>query len=102
MITKEEFINLIENYQKWDSRLEEVSKVLNIPSLFDIDWVDYGATLFETTIDLLFESDGADDISWWLWSKCNNPDLKMWDSNDNEIPTDTVEDLWEIVKDYRK
>ena len=28
--------------------------------------------------------------------------MKMWDKDDNEIPTETIEDLWEIVKDNRK
>ena len=29
-------------------------------------------------------------------------DYKMWDKDGNEIPTETLDDLWEIVKDYRK
>ena len=28
--------------------------------------------------------------------------MKMWDKDGNEIPTETIEDLWEIVKDNRK
>lgn len=101
MITKEEFISLINNHKKWDSRIDQVCDVLKI-DMFDTDWIDYGYALFTETISLLFNDMAKEDISWWLWDKNGNPEMKMWDSNDNEIPTETVEDLWEIVKDNRK
>lgn len=101
MITKEEFIKLINDHRKWERRLDEVEDVLNIFP-YEVDWINYGEDLFATTINLLFKEEGVDDIGWWLWEKNDNPDLRMWDENDNEIPTETVEDLWEIVKDYRK
>lgn len=27
---------------------------------------------------------------------------RIWDANGNEIPMETVEDLWNVVKNYRK
>ena len=77
MITKEQFIKLITDHRKHNDRLDEV-------------------------IGLLFQEEGVDDINWWLYEKCGRPDYKMWDKDGNEIPTETLDDLWEIVKDYRK
>lgn len=101
MISKEEFVNLILNHKDWDSRLDEVEKVLGVMPL-EIDWIEYCAKLFDETLKLLFREEGVDDITWWLWEKSGNPELKMWDSDCKEIPTETIDDLWEIVKNYRK
>ena len=102
MITKEEFIKLVSDQEKWDNRLDEVGKILNCSPL-EMDWVEYGAKLFDTTLSILFEEEGVDDINWWLFEKPMLPSGSgMWDEEGNEIPTETVEDLWNIVKDYRK
>ncbi|MGM9531184.1 hypothetical protein [Intestinibacter sp.] len=97
MMTKEKFINLISEHQKYNKRLDEVCKVLDV-DLWEADWVEYANVLFDTTIGLLFTDEGQDTISWWLYEKDGRPDMKMWDLEDNEIPTETLDDLWEIVK----
>lgn len=102
MITKEKFIDLILKQQKWSNRVDEVSEVLNVPTLFESDWVEYASVLFDKTLALLFNEDGIDDIYWWMYEKSENPELKMWDESGKEIPTDTVEDLWNLVKNNQK
>ena len=102
MITKEEFIDLILKQQKWSNRVDEVSEALNVPTLFESDWVEYAAILFDKTLDFLFNEDGVDDIYWWMYEKSGNPEFKMLDENGKEIPIDTVEDLWNLVKDNQK
>lgn len=102
MISKEEFIKLISNHQKWDSRIDEVGKILDCSPL-EMDWVEYGATLFDIILNILFEEEGVDDINWWLFERpMFPPGPKMWDKDGNEIPTETIEDLWNVVKPYRK
>lgn len=98
MITKEQFVKLITDNRKHNDRLDEVEDVLG----YDCDWVEYGNILFDEVLGLLFQEEGVDDINWWLYEKCGRPDYKMWDKDGNEIPTETLDDLWEIVKDYRK
>lgn len=102
MITKEKFIDLILKQQEWSNRVDEVSEVLNVPTLFESDWVEYASVLFDKTLALLFNEDGIDDIYWWMYEKSENPELKMWDESGKEIPTDTVEDLWNLVKNNQK
>lgn len=101
MITKEQFIKLITDHRKHNDRLDEVEDVLG-PAIYNCDWVEYGNILFDEVLGLLFQEEGVDDINWWLYEKCGRPDYKMWDKDGNEIPTETLDDLWEIVKDYRK
>ena len=101
MITKEQFIKLITDHRKYNDRLDEIEDVLGF-TLSGCDWAEYGNILFDEVLELLFQEEGVDDISWWLYEKCGRPDYKMWDKNGNEIPTETLDDLWEIVKDCRK
>lgn len=101
MITKEQFIKLITDNRKHNDRLDEVEDVLGL-AIYDCDWVEYGNILFDEVLGLLFQEEGVDDINWWLYEKCGRPDYKMWDKDGNEIPTETLDDLWKIVKDYRK
>ena len=61
-----------------------------------------GYDLFDKLLGLEFNEYAIDDITWWLWEKNGDPEMKMWDKDGNEIPTETIEDLWEIVKDNRK
>lgn len=100
MITKEQFIKLITDHRKYNDRLDEVEDVLGF-AIYDCDWVEYGNILFDEVLGLLFQEESVDDINWWLYEKCERPDYKMWDKDGKEIPTETLDDLWEIVKDYR-
>lgn len=101
MITKEEFINLVNDHKAYNNRLDEVCNILGV-GIYEADWIMYANVLFDKTINMLFNEDAVDDINWWLWEKAGRSDMKMWDSNGKEIPTETIEDLWELVKNNRK
>lgn len=102
MITKEEFINLITEQIEWCDKIDEISETLNAPSLYECSWIEYASTLFDKILDFYFKEEGIDHINWWLYEKNRDPKLKMWYVHGKEIPTDTVEDLWNLVKEYRK
>nr|DAT77765.1 MAG TPA: hypothetical protein [Caudoviricetes sp.] len=101
MITQEEFTKLISDNLTHNKRIDEVEAAIKW-SIFDWDIVEYGNVLFDFTLSILFEPEAVDDILWWVYERRINPELKMWDENGNEIPTETIEDLWNIVKDFRK
>ena len=101
MITKEQFIKLITDHRKHNDRLDEVEDVLGF-AIYDCDWVEYEHILFDEVLGLLFQEEAVDDINWWLYEKDGRPDYKMCDKDGKEIPTETIEDLWNIIKDNRK
>lgn len=102
MITKEEFTKLISDNLNHNKRIDEVEASIKL-SIFDWDVVEYGNVLFDFTLGFLFEQEAVDDINWWLFERpMFPPGPKMWDADGKEIPTETIEDLWNIVKDYRK
>ncbi len=103
MITKKEFTELIESHINWSSRVDNINNILGIGiSMYNIDIIDYGAVLFEKTLDILFDDIAIDNIDWWLYEKQKDNSKQMWDNDDNIIPTETIEDLWNLVKDGRK
>lgn len=97
MITKEEFIKLMQT-------------VINLEKEFD-RWSDFGidlfemkiseliSTLYDYTFKISFTDEGVDWIYWWLFESESN---KAYNSNGIELPTETIEDMWEIVKNYIK
>lgn len=101
MVTKEEFIKLISDFKHYNNRLDQVCDVLQC-DLFQADWVEYTGRLFDYILSKLFTEEGVDDINWWLWEKSIDPQLEMYDKDNNIIPTETVLDLWNIVEPFRK
>lgn len=102
-MTKENFIKLIKNIQKFDKELDKWYKfgidIVELP-IADIPWI-----IFDTAIDSLFKPEGVDIINWYLFEKYGlngNKNYQKHDKDGNIIPTDTIEDLWLYVKEYLK
>lgn len=99
-ITKEEFFELIKMHDDQSKRLDKLSEA-GLP-VWEMDIIEYGNLLFDKVINSYFTQEGEEWIFWWLYEKSGNPEIKVWDENHNEIPTETIEDLWKCVKQYRK
>lgn len=100
-MTKEEFTKLISEQIKWGNEIDKISDIFKA-NLYECDWVEYACKLFNEILKISFKEEGVDDINWWIYEKDGNPELKMYDQDKKEIPTETLDDLWEIVKDYHK
>lgn len=103
-MTKEEFINLIESAQGYQS---EIDRWDNFGlCLFELPIYENAWKMFDTSVAAIFRLEGIDWINWWLWERPslfpNGGNNKAWDKDGNVIPTDTVDDLWELVKDLQK
>lgn len=104
MITKEQFTKVIEDtlklnkeYDRWDD--------FGI-NLWELPIGDIVADFAESIWDITFDEDGVDWINWWIYER---PALfegdevnKAYNEDGSEIPTETVDDLWNIVKKFRK
>lgn len=101
MVSKEDFIKLLKGQIQQMYRIDQINSLLG-PSLIDLDVINYGDTLFNNIMNILFDEEGVDTIDWWLYEKNFRSDYKMWDKDGNEIPTETTDDLWEIIKNNRK
>lgn len=85
-----------------------------------LDSIDtFGISLYETPIpelfykmqseyeQLVFTDEALDWINWWLYEKNSKWDYQIkkfeaYDKDGNVIPSDTIEDLWNIIKEYIK
>lgn len=99
-LTKSEFIKLLEERDDQENRIDTLSSI-GI-DVFDSPLIEYGNLMFERLIETHFTSEGSDWIYWWLYDKNGDPEMKAWDENHNEIPLETIEDLWSLVEQYLK
>lgn len=80
-------------------------------------WNDFGINIFElpiydipwqwfyTWVDNNFTNEGRDWIDWYLYERISittGEVLACWDEDGNEFFVETIEELWDIVKDYVK
>ena len=100
MITKGEFIELLNDRINWNDKVEQLCELLK-DNLWESDIFNYGEILFEKILNLRFNDSGIDIIFWWLYERKYDEDLNI-KIDGKEVPSDTLDDLWEIVKDYRK
>jgi hypothetical protein len=101
-MTKEGFVKLIENAQNYSKELDRWSD-FGI-DLFELPISELGWGFLNTVLPELLSDEGVDWINWWLFEKpgLGGDPNQAYDENGNVIPTDTIDDLWNIVKDYQK
>ena len=99
-MTKEGFIKLIKNTLNYNNELDRWSG-FGI-DLFELPISELGWNFLNITLTELFSDNGIDWINWWLFDKPVLEPNQVYDKNGNVIPTDTIDDLWNIVKDYQK
>lgn len=58
---------------------------------------NYAFMMFDEVIHAYFDDEGVETIYWWLYEKKNRPDYIMKIDN-KEVPTETLRDIWNIVK----
>lgn len=100
MMNKTDFKVIITNHKNWMERITQIGDALNIYNIYECDWVESHYNLFDEIIEMFFNDDGIELINWWLYEK--DPDDYITDCNGNHIPCETIEELWENVKEYLK
>lgn len=101
MITKEAFLKFIHTYIEFETELENINKALNI-SLYDCRLTEYPGRLLDDFLHAVFNEKQIDTIYWYLFDKRFTSSLKMYDEDNKEIPTDTLDDIWKLIIQYSK
>lgn len=104
MLTKERFkevLGLVENHSKEEDRWSEFG--IN-PVEMPIN--DHFWELFTIYIDDNFDINGYDWIYWYLWERISimtGEVLPYYEENSDEPKyVNNLDDLWELIKNYRK
>ena len=102
-MTKEGFIKLIENAQNYNKELDKWHD-FGI-DLFELSISELGWNFFDTILQELFTDEGIEWINWWVYDRISittGEPLKVYDKENKVIPTETIEDLWNLVKYSQK
>ena len=98
LLKKEAFCRFIENYKYANDR------TLVMKMDHGIDFVNFEEPFvqaIEALLELHFNKGQKQLIEWWLYEKWNQADGVLQINNtetDEEIPTDTPEDLWNLLQ----
>lgn len=104
ILSKEEFVEIINNIKKQDKKDDDFSKAIGImcdgsPALFGVD-----NKITESLLSLLIKifEDKDDWISWWIYERVND-EYKAYYKNKKEIKLNTAEDLYNfLIKNMKK
>lgn len=102
-MNKEVFVKLIGNvtkYQKEEQRWSDFGIPLYESPISELSW-----SFFNTFIEEVFTTEAVDWINWWLFEKSGlfgRKDNQAWNEDGSIIPTDTVDDLWNIIETFQK
>lgn len=102
-MTKEGFIKLIENAQNYSKELDRWHD-FGI-DLFESPISELGWNFFDTILQEFFTDEGIEWITWWVYDRISittGEPLKVYDNDGDVIPTDTIDDLWNLVKYCQK
>lgn len=103
MISKEEFISLINWHDEQNVRLDELNKV--IPDCFSAEIFDSPFKLLNLIFKICFDEEGNEWISWWLYDSFDYAIDKYdrtYEEDGKKINVETVDDLWKLIKGCRK
>ena len=113
MITKEEFIKYISEYQEFEKAIDRIERALSGKSffrvdLFECDWWESVGIMLDVFTESHFTSLGQDTISWWLWEDVDKviyetvkPDLFNGEEKEIEIDVSTLEGLWNYMINHK-
>ena len=94
---KDLFISVVQAKVKSRDTIDEALD----PGILNIDFVFIISEPLEHALDTLteyvFGEETLDWINWWVYEKNDSPNLEAYDEDHNVIPTDSIEDLWNLI-----
>ena len=104
MITKDQFIQAVENSKRYNEVYQSDKFAFIDLEALDETFLKYKDRECSALWEALFEEEGCDWINWWIYEKNSRwgSSLEAKNIDGSIIPTKTVDDLWELVKEYQK
>lgn len=96
IISKKDFVSIVTDYQKFTDLIDKLYK-LGV-NLIEGDLHELPCKQFDKLVTLFFDEEGEDWISYYLYE---NPD-KRYFVDEEEKKLETLDDLWELIKDHRR
>jgi hypothetical protein len=96
MVSKEEFFKVLELRDLHMKSVDKIEDVLNV-DLWQTPAIESFSMLFDTVIQSWFTEEGVNHMFNFLYES----NYKLW-VDEEPVPLDNYEDLWNFVKDYRK
>lgn len=101
MIGKEKFIEIIESYFDTDKYIDQLNDFLNI-NIFENPICNAYYKMFYNWLNASFTKAGIEWVDWWIFDRePNSSKPQAWNADNTPIPTETLEDLWNLIKEYR-
>ena len=104
MIGKEDFVKVINWHVEQEERINRLSDIFS--SAFDSDIINSPYIAIDILLNNIFTEDGVGWIEWWLYESYSfstkTYDRTYEDENGKTVKVETVDDLWELVKNNRK
>ena len=111
MITEEQFIRFISQYQFFNDAVGRIETALsgrhNGCNLYDSDWYNSVGLMLDIFLESHFTDDGQDLINWWLFEDVDHiiyqkvdPDLFN-GASEIECNVNELEDLWSYMIKYK-
>lgn len=109
MITKEQFVTIINRLKETDEMVDKINNIIrNSTDSIISDFTNAGSIMIchEDIVLHLLEDifNDTDTISWWLYEKDYGRDIrmKMWDEKGKEIDVSTPEKLYDYLVESMK
>lgn len=111
MITKKEFINFIEEYQKFDKAVERLEEAISGKkygcNLFESDWFQAVGRMFDIFLESHFNEDGQDLINWFVFEDVNHiitykTDPDLFGNSEIKYDVNDINDFWNYLVTYKE
>ena len=106
MLTKELFIEAINNYNKFTEAIERISDAISGKdyscNLFESDWYNAVYHLVDCFLKSHFTLEGADLIYWWIFEDVDKI-ITIEDENGDKTDMDitTIDSLWDYMVSFK-
>jgi len=110
MISKEEFITFIKEYQKFESAVERLEEAISGKkygcNLYESDWFQAVGIMFDTFLQSHFNEDGQDLVNWFVFEDVDHIITSETDDLFGNVKVkynvNNIEDFWNYLMLFKK